>query len=185
MKYRLLMTLTACLILFGCKKSGYRALDITNNAEYDIMVYHPLNSGPDSRNGWERKYYHYPDTTLSPMMPSNIHRVVRNELCHILYEVRYRKHFKDLKDTSSMFIFNADSLDYYGWDSVYTHNILIQRYDITAEMLYKYEGYDENHGDCIELLSFPPTKRMGEMIKMWPPYGTYDANGNRISSLSN
>lgn len=170
-----------CIILTGCEKLGRRSLDIYNNAEYDILVYHPLiwNSDKEEENRLQG-YYVYPENTLSPWMPSTIKRILKNGGYGMLYQAPYYYYFEDLRDTTSIFIFNADSLDLYGWDSMYTHNILIQRYDVTAEMLVKFEGADENHGDWIERIAFPPTKRMGEMIKMWPPYGTYDENGHRV-----
>lgn len=179
-KYAILFCcVIASLLLGGCEKLGNRVLDITNNADYDIMVYHPLiwNSDKEEENRLQG-YYVYPENTLSPWMPSTIKRVKKNE-DEVLYAAPYYYYFEDLRDTTSIFIFNADSLDLYGWDSMYTHNILIQRYDVTADMLVKFEGADKNHG-CIERIAFPPTKRMGEMIKMWPPYGTYDENGHRI-----
>lgn len=171
----------ACILMSGCEKFGRRVLDITNNADYDIMVYHPLISNYDDEERHRlTNYYNYPDTSLSPWMPSTIQRVPKGSSLFSLYE-NVPKFFKErLKDTTSMFIFNADSLDLYGWDSIYTHDILIQRYDFNYEMLDKFEGADENHGDWIEVIAFPPTKRMGEMIKMWPPYGTYDENGHRV-----
>lgn len=180
-KYAILFCcVIASLLLGGCEKLGRKVLGIKNNADYDIMVYHPLiwNSDKEEENRLQG-YYVYPENTLSPWMPSKIKRVKKNE-DEVLYAAPYYYYFEDLRDTTSIFIFNADSLDLYGWDSMFTHNILIQRYDVTAEMLVKFEGADENHGDWIERIAFPPTKRMGEMIKMWPPYGTYDENGHRI-----
>ena len=32
---------------------------------------------------------------------------------------------------------------------------------------------------CKDMISFPPTEEMRD-FKMWPPYGTYDANGNPV-----
>lgn len=179
MKNRIFLLLICCIILTGCVKMGYKTLDITNNAEYDIMVYHPLIENHNRDAQALRNYYNYPDTSISPWMPSIIQRVYKSEELHPLYTTGYRIFFDEMKDTMSMFIFNADSLDCYGWDSISTHDILIQRYDFNAEMLEEFEG-DDGHGDWIERLSFPPTKRMGEMIKMWPPYGTYDENGHRV-----
>lgn len=182
MKNRLFLLLACCIFFSGCEKLGNKVMDITNNAEFDILVYHPLIWNPNRAEAFALcNYYNYPDTSLSPRMPSNIKRVSgAGEWCP-LYENRYKYFFEEMKDTMSMFIFNADSLDRYGWDSIDTHDILIQRYDFNAEMLVEFEG-DDGHGHWIEILAFPPTKRMSEYIKMWPPYGTYDATGHRIDS---
>lgn len=165
-----------CIIFTGCEKYGRKVLSIRNNACYDVLVYHPLilNLDTEEENRLQG-YYVYPENTLSPWMPSTIKRILKNGGYGVLYQAPYYYYFEDLRDTTSIFIFNADSLDLYGWDSMYTHNILIQRYDVTAEMIQDLYGTKEK-----EHLVFPPTKLMGEMIKMWPPYGTYDENGHRV-----
>lgn len=70
-------------------------------------------------------------------------------------------------DTIMVFAFDADTLDYFGWDTVCAYHKVLQRYDLSLEDLQ-----DLNFRLC-----FPPSEAM-KHIHMWPPYGTYDANGN-------
>ena len=71
-------------------------------------------------------------------------------------------------DTLLVFVFNADTLDIYGWDTVCTYYKVEQRYDLSLEELQNLDFK----------LSFPPTEAM-KHIHMWPPYGTYDEHGRR------
>ncbi len=72
-------------------------------------------------------------------------------------------------DTLCVFVFNADTLEFYGWDYVKEHYLIAQRYDLTLNDLYRLDWQ----------LAFPPTPEMRD-IKMWPPYGTYDSLGRRV-----
>lgn len=81
------------------------------------------------------------------------------------YESGFGKSF----DTLIVFAFDADTLDYYGWDTVCAKYKVLQRYDLSLEDLQ----------DLDFKLCFPPSEAM-EHIHMWPPYGTYDENGNII-----
>ena len=69
-------------------------------------------------------------------------------------------------DTLVVVVYNADTLETYGWKLVC--NNYIQKYDLTLEDLQSVNFK----------LSFPPTKEM-KHIHMWPPYGTYDNNGKQ------
>ena len=79
------------------------------------------------------------------------------------YEAQFGYEF----DTLLVFIFDADTLDFYGWDSVRASYKVVQRYDLSLEDLQSI-GFK---------LCFPPSDAM-KHIHMWPPYGTYDENGN-------
>lgn len=81
------------------------------------------------------------------------------------YESGFGKSF----DTLIVFTFDADTLDYYGWDTVCANYKVLQRYDLSLEDLQ----------DLDFRLCFPPSEAMRN-IHMWPPYGTYDENGNII-----
>ena len=70
-------------------------------------------------------------------------------------------------DTLMVFAFDEDTLEFYGWDSVCAHYKVLQRYDLSLEDLQ----------DLDFKLCFPPSEAM-KHIHMWPPYGTYDENGN-------
>ena len=78
-------------------------------------------------------------------------------------------------DTLSIYVFNADTVDYYSWDTVVKYNMVLQRYDLSRQ---DFEDRNESW-DWIEAwLYFPPTEAM-KHIHMWPPYGTYDEHGRR------
>lgn len=75
-----------------------------------------------------------------------------------------------LLDTVSVFVYDADTVNYYSWDTVVKYNLILQRYDISMSDL---EELEKNRHSSI--LFFPPTVDM-KHIHMWPPYGTYDEN---------
>ena len=79
-------------------------------------------------------------------------------------------------DTMSFYIFNADTVDFYGWDTIVKYNMVLQRYDLSMQ------DYTELNTSMfmgeIVTLNFPPTDDM-KHIHMWPPYGTYDEHGRR------
>lgn len=81
-------------------------------------------------------------------------------------------------DTVSFFIFDSDSVDYYSWDTVVKKNMVLQRYDLS---MFDLENLMVGKGSS--MLHFPPTEQM-KHIHMWPPYGTYDENGNIIDGRS-
>lgn len=70
-------------------------------------------------------------------------------------------------DTLLVFVFDEDTLESLGWDSVCANYKVLQRYDFSLEDL-QYLDFK---------LCFPPSEAM-KQIHMWPPYGTYDENGN-------
>jgi len=81
----------------------------------------------------------------------------------------YEETFGYAYDTLLVFIINADTLEKYGWDSVRTCYKVEQRYDLSLEDL-QYLDFK---------LCFPPSEAM-KGIRMWPPYGTYDEEGNVV-----
>ena len=72
-------------------------------------------------------------------------------------------------DTLMVYVINNDTLDRYGWQNVKENYLVQQRYDLSLADLKRLNWQ----------LYFPPKESMRD-IKMWPPYGTYDANGHRI-----
>lgn len=77
-------------------------------------------------------------------------------------------------DTLSLYIFNADTVDSYSWDTVLKYNMVLQRYDLSMQD-YKELNKARVLGEVVTLF-FPPSEDM-KHIHMWPPYGTYDENG--------
>lgn len=68
-----------------------------------------------------------------------------------------------------IFVFNGDTLARHGIQYVMENHLVDQRYDLSLNDLKQLNWQ----------LFFPPSAEMRN-IKMWPPYGTYDANGNRV-----
>lgn len=79
-------------------------------------------------------------------------------------------------DTLSFFIFNADTVDLYSWDTVIKYNMVLQRYDFSCMDIKGLDKAWYSFGENI-LLYFPPSEDM-KHIHMWPPYGTYDETGH-------
>lgn len=79
-------------------------------------------------------------------------------------------------DTLSFYIFDADSVDLYSWDTVLKYNMVLQRYDLSMQD-YKELNKSLLVGEVVTIY-FPPSEDM-KHIHMWPPYGTYDEDGHK------
>ena len=122
----------------------------------------------------------YPDTTLLGTSCIYNSAIQSHDTAHIYEKIGRLPDFfyygGTRNDTVSFFIFDSDSVDYYSWDTVVNKNMVLQRYDLS---MFDLENLMFNKGGSI--LYFPPTEQM-KHIHMWPPYGTYDENGNVIES---
>lgn len=172
MKYlKIFIGCIACFLLFGCEKFIQRfgdkecSLEFDNNAEYEVVVYSPLL-------GFLKNYDPiYPDTILPLEKPVEVFNINGGKSAFLCFSCS--RPFSDIyssckTDTLSLFVFSADTLKTYSWDSVCTAYKVLQRYDVTLSDLY-----------AIDYPTFPPSEEMRN-IKMWPPYGTYDENGHRV-----
>lgn len=72
--------------------------------------------------------------------------------------------------------YGVDTLSFYIMEI--PNQKIIQRYDMSLANMELLK--DENN--CYKL-RFPPNKIM-KTVKMWPPYGTYDATGHRVDTTS-
>jgi hypothetical protein len=154
-KITILIVAACAILLVQCKKS--KEIIIKNNAEYFISVY-PSYFVDDLM-------VRYPDTSLDVNLlhVAMAFQPVGNSLPLFL------------KSPSEVFEqYGVDTLSFYVMNS--DKQQLIQRYDVSVADL---DGLVGKH--LASWLSFPPTEEM-KNIKMWPPYGTYDANGHRIDS---
>ena len=163
--------------LTSCEKSlsylfGKGSFVFKNNAQYDIMFYSPLIK-PHTNDPNENIIY--PDTSLCPQMPSKMFVIhSREEGYYNGYRGKdTREDIWPYNDTISLFVFNADSVSKYGWDPTKEELVLLQRYDVVFDEI---TGYGKQP-------TFPPTEAMRD-IKMWPPYGTYDANGHKLENYT-
>lgn len=122
--------------------------------------------------------YCYPDTSLlheqNVMTPGWNYSVESHSYNNEAFaqNTSYESMFISMigKDTLIVFVYNADTLSVYGWDYVKDHIMVAQRYDLSLTDLQNLNWR----------LTFPPSEEMRN-IKMWPPYGTYDEHGYRIS----
>ena len=155
-KITILIVVACALPLVQCKKS--KEIIIKNNSEYIISVYHSYFV--------DDLIVRYPDTSLDV------------ELLHVAMA------FQPVGNSSTLFLispsevfeqYGVDTLSFYVMDS--DKQQLIQRYDVSVsdldDLVGKYRA---------SWLSFPPTEEMRN-IKMWPPYGTYDATGHRVDTI--
>ena len=176
MKKQILL-LFVSLFFTGC--DAFVEMNITNRAEYPIMVYFPAEYVFHS--SVELPYY--PDTILRdiPHYPNEIlSNTVYDFLLYRYGATWFRDElvmavddlYEDMNaDTISWFILKKiDSTNSYIRDEDSLYNV-IQRYDLSKDDLYKIAKRN--------IFSFPPTEAMKE-YKMWPPYGTYDEKGNKV-----
>lgn len=119
--------------------------------------------------------YHYPDTSLVHERDVSVFTGSYNVEAHSVNgealncDRPYEIELGNSEDTLMVFVYNADTLAFYGWEYVKEHYLIAQRYDLSL-------------GDLQQLnwrLQFPPSPKM-QNIKMWPPYGTYDSLGHLV-----
>ena len=170
-----------CLLFGGCGKGwfGNEITDMTfkNNADYSITVYSELIPPINYTNPIV-----YPDTSLPIQYPElKIISIPPGQFkFYSQTSADIPSRFGDFhSDTISIFVFSSDSLSLLGWDSVRNSYNILQRYDISLdEYLTLY-----NTIPAWEFPAFPPIPEMRN-IKMWPPYGTYDANGHKLENYT-
>lgn len=157
------------LFLHACYPDREYAYYLRNNADYSITALEL----PES---WTLEIDNYSDTTLPDVVyshswaPADMGRSTNVWPCSVdlLYFMEHR-HI----DTVCVFVFKTDMLKQYSWDSIRSSYLVLQRYDLSYEDVANF--YHE--------ICFPPSEAM-EHIHMWPPYGTYDENGNIIDGRS-
>ncbi len=154
-KITILIVVACALPLVQCKKS--KEIIIKNNSEYIISVY-PSYFVDDL-------IVRYPDTSLDV------------ELLHVAMAFQPVGNSLTLFYNSPLEVFKQ-----YGVDTLSLYIIetgkpqIIQRYDVSVADMDDLVGKHR-----ASWLSFPPTEEMRN-IKMWPPYGTYDATGHRVDT---
>ena len=173
MKYilKVICILSVSVLFCGCEKwmaehLGREIMSFRNNADYTVSIYSAMitpNRSPI-----------YPDTTL-PYSASRIIDIAPRD-DKVVYSSPTGGSILEVyesynTDTISFFVFSTESLSTLGWDSARTSYLILQRYDIGFHDLFLVPQGP----------TFPPTEEMRN-IKMWPPYGTYDANGHRIDT---
>lgn len=176
-KIKFIIGICVGLFMCGCEEMFYAwfpdyeiTIGFTNNADYALSVYSIFI-------GCYSEYVIYPDTSLPTKCPpqwgiNNISPFSKKELFLTNKPEKIFDYYNT--DTISIFVFSTDSLNGLAWEYVASNYVVLQRYDVALNDL-----------DSIwDQLSFPPSKAMRN-IKMWPPYGTYDANGHVIKQLPN
>ncbi|MBQ6046227.1 MAG: hypothetical protein IJL38_01210 [Bacteroidales bacterium] len=173
MKYilKVICILSVSVLFCGCEKicsrCGWRVLDCINNADYEISVYSMSVDENQSRG------VIYPDTTLPNIPPLRIIDIDPRESKNVISTHDQWDSFYEQfgTDTISFFILSTDTLNEYGWTNIKNTYRILQRYDLSISDL-----------EAVHFrLPFPPNKIM-KTVKMWPPYGTYDATGHRVDT---
>ena len=166
---KLLSIFCGCILLTAmtCTKDGegsHHHIDFYNSTDYALYI---------------DRSFDYPDTSVlhfrNVMTPGWNLKVESHSNNHSALE-HFESYECELSECRSsrnnilmVFVFNADTLETHGWDYAKEHNMVMQRYDLSLTDLQNLNW----------TLTFPPTEEMRN-IKMWPPYGTYDENGNRL-----
>ena len=155
-KTTILIVVACALLLVQCKKS--KEIIIKNNAEYIISVYPSTYSADDL-------IVRYPDTSLDV------------ELLHVAMAFQPVGNSLTLFYNSPLEVFKQFGVDTLSLYIIETGKPqIIQRYDVSVADMDDLVGKHR-----ASWLSFPPTEEMRN-IKMWPPYGTYDATGHRVDT---
>ena len=166
-----LIIITISVITNSCYKdreNRHYTIPFTNNTEKKLIVtrsYHPT---------WLPSLG-YPDTLLFSWDPSIgcpgfiVEPYEENNKSALFNTSFYESCFRADLDTLRIFVFDADTLEALGWETVREKYIVLQRYDLSLEDL-QYLDFK---------LCFPPSEAMRD-IHMWPPYGTYDEKGQIV-----
>ena len=147
-------------ITYSCKVDGHEAIDLVNNSDMTLVT------------NWTNDY---PDTTLrqKPYIVNNRtflippYSLKTYALTAPEWE-SFEENFGTYFDTLMVFIFDIDVFSHFEWPFIKENYLILQRYDLSLNDLQRLNWR----------LFFPPSERMRN-IKMWPPYGTYDALGHR------
>jgi hypothetical protein len=149
---------------------------VTCTKDTDDEHHHILFCNETDYNVYLARSYDYPDTSLlhtQNVMTPGWYRAVESHNYNneaLTSRGSYESKFISM-DTLIVFVFNADTLSDYGWDNVKDCYKVAQRYDLSLSDIQNLNWK----------LAFPPTEEMRN-IKMWPPYGTYDATGHRVDT---
>ena len=168
----IIISILLCSIFFySCfvdKHNKHYHILFKNNTTHSIYVY------PETKEQ-HHDFPSYQDTILQPYYPDPSEDTAQYKIMPkeenidaLFLMAAYEYVFGYEFDTLLVFIFNADTLETYGWDKVRAYYKVEQRYDLSLTDL-------QNLGFK---LSFPPTAAM-KHIHMWPPYGTYDEHGRK------
>lgn len=125
-------------------------IDVINNTDYAIQA------APGLGSDWLNSY---PDTAISKLKPAFFYVAphVRN---YIGNGGKWENVFPELpKDTLSIYIFNADTLNVYDWSKIKEGYKILKRYDLSLNDLKKLNW----------TIYYPPTEEM-KNIHMYPPY---------------
>ena len=164
-KHIIYIAVTLLLTLFASCDKFYSVV-VENNADFPVYALSPMQFDAGD-------IPMYPDTALNNEIKLKS-SFGKNQLGGIYDGMSKWDSFYSYYniDTVSVFILNADSVDIYSLRSFINQSSVIQRYDLS---LFDLESLTSNKYSAT--ISFPPTEAM-KHIKMWPPYGTYDENGN-------
>ena len=151
-------------LIQACVGEWEHAYYLKNNADYSISTLKLLDS-------WSQEIEIYSDTTLPNEVASySWSEAPKGRTANFWpnsVELEYFMNRRNI-DTICMFVFETEAIQQLSWDSIRLSYHVLQRYDLSVYDVNSY--YPE--------ICFPPSEAM-KHIHMWPPYGTYDENGNR------
>lgn len=162
-----LLLITLFLVLSSCEIPGLGvvSLELKNNSDQRIKYLTPLKVDTSFI-----EFSSSSDTTLRWCLNSPNKEVLPGKtITCVEYTFESFKYIyeKYNSDTLPVFIFSSKLVDSLPWDSIVDKYFVLQRYDLSV-----------NDADRIDRLIFPPDSTMMH-LHMWPPYGTYDENGQK------
>lgn len=167
-KFILVFT-AAFLLMQACVMDREYVYYLKNKSNYSVSVLQLSKA-----QIWEH-VFSYPDTIIPKEAVFNPWNVAKNYEKAIFWTQSTKlQNFMEREkiDTVCVFVFKTEVLEQFSWDSIRSNYLVLQRYDLSYE-----DVANSNYEIC-----FPPSEAM-KHIHMWPPYGTYDENGNQNKKL--
>lgn len=128
MKSILISTLAIILLAISCDKDKSYTIKVENNSLKGIQV----TAGSPGYG-----MFSYPDTTL-PIKKPSLTYIEANDYNYLINRFKWEEEIpKLLKDTLSIYFFNADTINAYGWDKIQSNYKVMRRYDLSVQDLQK------------------------------------------------
>lgn len=131
MKNTLIFIVVLLVLSAGsCEKFGEKKYVVWLENKSGVRLYNTVGTPGQGTAGI------YPDTSL-PLSKPIFSEVLPQSTGYIIYgSQKIEKIFELLsKDTLSVYVFNADTVDRYDWNTVRTQNRMLRRYDLSLQDL--------------------------------------------------
>lgn len=126
-----------------------------NNTEYSVITFFNDN--------YEDYKALYPDTNISALIVSDSNSIIKvsgHSRKGLIHSHGTWENIFDVtvpRDTLSLFVFHADTVAKYDWETIRAKYNILKRYDLSLEDLKRLDF----------LITYPPSNRM-KGVKMWP-----------------